>query len=138
MSSGKGWVYKIVPEEDDLGVGYSAEDMVLLANGVGTVCIWEGYWEQHSLPIVEMGWGVLPKYQGRGFATQAVRLLLQLVEQDSDRRWGTVIHAFTSLDNGPSNSLCRRCNFRCMGESAVDYDGRPLVTNHYEYDVMYS
>lgn len=142
MEQGKGWIYRIVPEEEDLkascdGLTYNLEDRATLSKGVGTVCIWEGYWEERSVPIVEMGWGVVPRYQGRGFATQAVRLLLQMVERDKERRWGTVIHAFTSLNNAPSNSLCRKCRFGLVGESIVDYDGRPLISNHYEYDVKY-
>lgn len=140
MEQGKGWIYRIVPEEEDLKalVDCNSEERVSLSRGVGTVCVWEGYWEEHSIPIVEMGWGVVPRYQGRGFATHAVRLLLQMVEQDTERRWGTVIHAFTSLNNAPSNSLCRKCSFRLVGESTVDYDGFPLISNHYEYDVKYS
>lgn len=139
MEQGKGWIYRIVPEEEDLKalVDCNPEERATFSKGVGTVCVWEGYWEEHSVPIVEMGWGVVPRYQGRGFGTQAVRLLLQMVEHDTERRWGSAIHAFTSLNNAPSNSLCRKCSFRLVGESTVDYEGCPLISNHYEYDVKY-
>jgi len=100
MEKGDGWIYKIVPEEGDLEVDCIPDDRTALAKGVGTVCIWEGYWEEHSVRIVEMGWGVVPKYQGRGFASLAVRLLLQMVERDTDQRWAlsyTPLHHWTTL-----------------------------------------
>ena len=133
METNKGWVYKIIPEEEDL-IGkctvFSKEELLL---GVGTVCIWEGFWEEHNQSIIEIGWGVAPKYQGNGFGSTAVQLILTLAKQDPSNKWGSTIHAFTKTTNIASNRLCEKCGFVFVGESDIDYSGRLLKSNHYEY-----
>lgn len=56
-SAGETWVLVIVPEDDP---GAAA----------GTVTIWPH--EEHGEPINEIGWMVLPPYQGRGMGKAAV------------------------------------------------------------------
>jgi RimJ/RimL family protein N-acetyltransferase len=55
------WWFKIVPE-----VG---------GPPAGTIGIWDSEW--HGAPIHEVGWMVLPAFQGRGIATHALELLIQ-------------------------------------------------------------
>lgn len=133
METNKGWVYKIIPEEEDL-IGkhaiFSKEELLL---GVGTVCIWEGFWEEQNQSIIEIGWGVAPKYQGNGFGSSAVQLILTLAKQDPSNKWGSTIHTFTKTTNIASNRLCEKCGFVFVGESDIDYSGRLLKSNHYEY-----
>ncbi|HXF35689.1 MAG TPA: GNAT family N-acetyltransferase [Actinomycetota bacterium] len=101
---------------------------VVLADGVpaGTVCVWESEWE--GRPASEIGWMVLPAFQGRGLATRAVRLILE--RADLEGRWGP-IHAFPGVTNAASNAICRKTGFRFVGREGVTYAGRTLRCNHW-------
>lgn len=76
----------------------------------------------------EIGWMVLPEYQGRGLAKAAVRLVLE--RERVERRWGT-LHAFTSSANVASNALCRSVPFVLLGEESCTFDGREYAVNHW-------
>ena len=74
------WWFKIVPE-----VG---------GPPAGTIGIWDSEW--HGGPIHEVGWMVLPAFQGRGIATRALELLIQRARserrahREQDQRQGEV------------------------------------------------
>lgn len=140
MASEKGWVYKIVPDEDDWGGNLPTEIVadqpsdyfqndLCWRSGVGTVCLWFG--EYKGSPVTEVGWGVVSKYQGRGFATMAVKLLLEKARQ-AEGRWGD-IHVFTSRANIPSNAVAKKAGFTWTEECEVDYDGKMMQANHYVF-----
>jgi RimJ/RimL family protein N-acetyltransferase len=78
--------------------------------------------------VSEAGWSVLPEFQGRGYASRALQMLLERARVDG--RWGA-IHAFPGVTNGPSNALCRKFGFELIGERSVDYGGRSLLCNHW-------
>jgi RimJ/RimL family protein N-acetyltransferase len=65
-----------------------------------------------------MGWGILPEYQGRGLATEAVKLAIQAARDTGQRE---AIHAFPSVGNGPSNAICRKAGFELLGSSQFEY-----------------
>jgi RimJ/RimL family protein N-acetyltransferase len=81
--------------------------------------------------ISEIGWMVLPAYQGRGLARRAVSRVLDLAAADG--RWGT-IHAFPGVTNAASNALCRSLGFTLVGTVTVDFQGRPLTCHHWRVD----
>ncbi len=95
-------------------------------HAVGTICLWSDAVDggQRS----EAGWAILHEFQGRGLATEALRLLLERAV--SDGRWGD-IHAFPGVTNGPSNAVCRKAGFANLGEEVVEYAGRLLRCNHW-------
>lgn len=128
VTSDKGWIYKVVPEEEDLPEdgSLSLQDV---SQGVGTVNIWSGSWNDQ--PVTEMGWGIATAFQGRRFGTKAVSLVLSMAVADG--RWGP-IHVFTSSTNKASIAMCNTCGFVFKGEEIVDYDGRELHTNHYVFE----
>jgi CTP:molybdopterin cytidylyltransferase MocA/RimJ/RimL family protein N-acetyltransferase len=84
--------------------------------GVGWVGYWAASWRGEE--VYEVGWAVVPEHQGRGIATRAVRQLLQLAGAQRTRRWA---HAFPSVDNAPSNALCRAVGFELLGPVDVEY-----------------
>jgi RimJ/RimL family protein N-acetyltransferase len=96
----------------------------------GSVCIWDHAWNGET--INEIGWMVLPEFQGRGLATQAVRSILRRAR--SERRWD-VIHAFPATTNVPSNAICRGAGFSMLGETDIEYAGRILHCNHWRVDI---
>jgi RimJ/RimL family protein N-acetyltransferase len=79
-------------------------------------------------PMSEIGWMVLPEFQGRGLGKLAVRTLLGLARDDG--RWG-LVHAFPATSNAPSNGICRSVGFRLAGEWDVTFAGRVLRSNHW-------
>ncbi len=78
--------------------------------------------------ITETFWLVLPAHQGRGYASAALRMLLDRAQADG--RWGP-IHAFSGVTNAPSNALCRKSGFVLVGERDIEYGGRTLRCNHW-------
>lgn len=93
---------------------------------VGTICLWSDVVDGETRS--EAGWATLREFQGRGLATEALRLLIERAREDG--RWGD-IHAFPGSTNGPSNALCRSAGFRNLGEEVVAYAGRSLRCQHW-------
>ena len=110
------WWFKIVPE-----VG---------GPPAGTIGIWDSEW--HGGPIHEVGWMVLPAFQGRGIATRALELLIQRARSEPGFER---IHAFPGVSNAPSNALCRKFGFELTGENDVHFRGRPLRVNHWKLNL---
>ncbi|GCE15339.1 GNAT family N-acetyltransferase [Tengunoibacter tsumagoiensis] len=100
--SGKGRMFKIVHETT--------------GEAVGSV----GYWDSthNGEEIYEMGWSVLPTFQGQGIAGAAVIQALVIAQYDSKYRF---LHAFPSVDNPPSNALCRKVGFTLVEECEFEY-----------------
>ncbi|CAM5290099.1 hypothetical protein SAVIM338S_00285 [Streptomyces avidinii] len=119
-AAGTDWTKMIVPDEAEPG---------LVA---GTVTLWphNAYAdaEVDAEGMSEIGWMVLPEFQGRGLAKRGVGLLLELARDDG--RWG-LIHAFPATGNAPSNGICGSLGFRYLGERDVPFAGRILRTNHW-------
>ena len=113
--AGEAWIKMIVP-------GEAAPDAV-----AGSVALWS-HDEDGGDRVTEIGWMVLPEFQGRGLAKRAVRMLLELARDDG--RWG-LVHAFPATANGPSNGICRSLGFRYAGERDVTFAGRVLRSNHW-------
>lgn len=106
------WYFKIVPDRS--------------APAVGTIGIWDR--ELDGAMIWETGWMVLPAFQGRGIASAALGLLIELAR--AEPRFDS-IHAFPAVMNVPSNALCRKHQFELLGAREFLYHGRPLHCNHW-------
>lgn len=110
------WVFKIIPEPG--------------SGPAGTVCLWECDWSGSR--IHEMGWTVLPAFQGRGLATAATRLTVERARREPRFRQ---IHAFPAVTNVASNAICRKLAFAQLEVCPLAYAGRPLVCNHWRLDL---
>jgi RimJ/RimL family protein N-acetyltransferase len=95
--------YKVVVETSGEGVG------------------WVGYWERtwRDQQIWEIGWAVIPSFQGRGIASSATA---QLIDRTRAERQHRFVHAFPMIGNAPSNAICRKLGFTILGE--IDFDAR--------------
>jgi RimJ/RimL family protein N-acetyltransferase len=82
---------------------------------------WVGYWEQtwRDRDIWEIGWAVIPGFQGHGIASSATA---QLIDRARAERRHRFVHAFPTLENAPSNAICRKLGFTLLGE--VDFPAR--------------
>lgn len=95
----------------------------------GTIGIWPT--ELDGEPAYEAGWMLLPEFQGRGIASQALALLLEKA-----RAWPAVgaVHAFPGESNPASNALCRKFGFELVGTEDGGYAGREFRINHWVLD----
>jgi RimJ/RimL family protein N-acetyltransferase len=101
--------------------------------GVGSVGYWEREW-RGSL-VYETGWSVLPAFQGRGIAKAATARLVSVLRPVRRHRY---LHAFPSIDNQPSNAICRSLGFTLL--EAIDFayppdSGNLLRCNDWRLDL---
>jgi RimJ/RimL family protein N-acetyltransferase len=114
--AGDTWVLKIDP--DDVGTA------------AGTVAVWDH--EIDGETVTEIGWMVLPQFQGRGLGSEAVRAVLDRAR--SEGRW-SVINAYPPVTNAASNAMCRSMGFTLVEERDFVWRGRPLRCNHWRLDL---
>jgi RimJ/RimL family protein N-acetyltransferase len=97
---------------------------------------WVGYWEREWLgeKVWETGWSVLPGFQGRGVASEATRKLIEIARTETTLRY---VHAYPSVDNAPSNAICRKVGFELMGDYEFEYPkGNFMRCNDWLYDLL--
>ena len=98
---------------------------------VGWTGFWESEWDGHL--VWECGWNVLPEAQGRGVATAAAALMIAEARGRRRHRW---LVAFPSVDNAPSNALCRALGLEWRGEVEVEYPkGHLMRSNDWRLDL---
>ncbi len=102
-------------------------------SAAGSVGYWETDWEGER--VWETGWFVLPEFQGHGVATQAVKLMIQVVSRLLSHR---SLVAFPSTDNGPSNAIARKLGFELVKEIDAEYppnSGKFLHNNVWRFNL---
>jgi RimJ/RimL family protein N-acetyltransferase len=83
--------------------------------------------------VYETGWAVLPEYQRRGIAALAVRAVAARAAAEGTRRH---LHAYPSVDNGPSNAVCRKAGFELLGVCDFEYPpGHQVRCNDWRLDL---
>lgn len=100
------------------------------SSAVGWVGVFESSHEGEE--IVEIGWMVLPEFQNRGIASQAVRSVLEKARRE--RKLGP-IHAFPAATNAASNKVCEKNGFANLGACDLDFAGRTLHCHHWRIDL---
>jgi RimJ/RimL family protein N-acetyltransferase len=90
----------------------------IVAGGAGAG--WVGYWprEWRGEDVFEIGWSVLPAFQGRGVASAGAAAVLALARDEHQPR---DVHAFPSVENEPSNGICLKLGFELVGEFDFEY-----------------
>jgi [ribosomal protein S5]-alanine N-acetyltransferase len=78
----------------------------------------------HYPDAVEFGYNIFAAYRGRGFATQAARMLMDMAEERAGIRRFVLSVAPT---NEPSLAIVRKLGFVKAGERIDDEDGLELV-----------
>lgn len=92
----------------------------IVVEATGEAVGWVGFWERalRDEGIYEMGWSVIPAFQGRGIAGLATAQAIEIVRSEGKHRF---LHAFPSVDNGPSNAICRKLGFTLVEKSEFEY-----------------
>jgi RimJ/RimL family protein N-acetyltransferase len=119
---------RIVHSKDDVGYFVIIPDEA--TGAIGTVGIWRLDWDGEI--VHETGWMLLPAFQGRGFASQALAMVLDRANADSRV---DAVHAFPNIENPASNEICRKFGFELLGERDGSYGGRRFRTNHWRLDM---
>ncbi len=80
------------------------------------------FWREAAPAECEMGWGVLPEFEGRGLATEAARALIEVI-RESEGIESVVAHTFPRLRG--SVRVMEKCGFVYEGpgeeEGSVRY-----------------
>ena len=98
----------------------------------GSIGYWEMEWQDQ--PIWETGWSVLPEFQGQGIATRATAIIIERVRAERKHRF---LHAFPSVDNGPSNAICRKSGFVLQGQADFEFPpGHLMRCNDWRLDLF--
>ena len=98
----------------------------------GSIGYWQKEWQGEH--IWETGWSVLPEFQRQGVATRAIA---KIVERAGGERKHRSLHAFPSVDNAPSNAMCRKAGFVLQGQFDFEYPpGHPVRCNDWCLDLF--
>lgn len=98
---------------------------------VGSVGWWDKEWRDDL--VYETGWQVIPAFQGRGIATTATLQLIEHLKANGSRRF---LHAFPSVENGPSNAICGKLGFELLEALEFEYPkGSIMRCNDWRLDL---
>jgi RimJ/RimL family protein N-acetyltransferase len=99
--------------------------------GVGSVGFWTKEWRDEQ--AYEVGWMVVPEFQGRGIAVAATAQAIELAKHDDKHRF---IHAFPNVDNAPSNAICRKLGFELLEACEFEFPkGHFMTCNDWRLDL---
>src|ERR1700749_1389553 len=84
-----------------------------------------GFWtkEWRDQLVYEVGWMVVPEFQGRGIAVAATSQEGQLARREDKHRF---MHAFPTGGNGLSNAICRKLGFELLEAREFEFPKRAL------------
>jgi RimJ/RimL family protein N-acetyltransferase len=98
----------------------------------GSIGYWQKEWQGQQ--VWETGWSVLPEFQGQGIATRAIAKILERARIEQKHR---SLHAFPSVYNAPSNTICRKAGFTLQGQVDFEYPpGHLMRCNDWRLDLF--
>lgn len=106
-------------------------ELVSTHQAAGNIGFWARPWQGET--VYEIGWNVLPGFQGTGVGTSATQAAVAAARAERKHRY---IHAFPSVDNPGSNAICRKVGFVLLGEVDFEYPpGRPMRCNDWRLEL---
>jgi RimJ/RimL family protein N-acetyltransferase len=122
--------------ERDVNYAQRRDQFKIVDEGTGEGVGWVGYWERDwdGEQIYEIGWSVLPAFQGRGIAGSAAEKAIAFARSEQKRRF---VHAFPVVENGASNGVCRKLGFTLLGPRDFEHPpGRFIRCNDWRLDLF--
>jgi RimJ/RimL family protein N-acetyltransferase len=102
------------------------------SEGVGSIGYWKRIWRDQA--VYEMGWLVLPAFQRQGIATKAGMAAIAHARREPRYRF---MHAFPSIANAASNSICRKLGFTLIEDCRFEYPlGRLMNVHDWRLDLF--
>ena len=99
--------------------------------GVGSVGFWTKEWRDNQ--VYEVGWMVVPEFQGRGVAAAATARAIDVARADDKHRF---MHAFPNVENEPSNAICRKLGFELLEACEFEFPkGHFMMCNDWRLDL---
>lgn len=95
-----------------------------------------GFWEHSddNGTVWESGWAVLPEQQGKGVASAAIQALIPMASAANAHR---SLHAYPSVENTASNTLCQKVGFTLIGRRQFEYPkGQWMTCNDWSLDLV--
>ena len=100
-------------------------------SGAGSVGYWSKDW--NDAQVYEIGWMVVPEFQGRGIAVAATAQAIELARGDGLHRF---MHAFPNVGNAASNAICRKLGFELLGDREFEFPkGHFMICNDWRLDL---
>ena len=90
---------------------------------VGSVGFWAKEWRVEQ--VCEVGWMVVPEFQGRGIAIAATAEAIELAKDENSYRH---MHAFPNVENTPSNAICRKLGFELLEACEFEFPKEHFMT----------
>lgn len=119
----------------DLNGSDKGQMFVIVSNTVepcGSVGYWEKEWQEQT--VYEIGWSVLPAFQGLNIATRATLALIDLLRPIAQHRY---LHAFPMTTNAASNAICKKAGFTFIEALNFEYPkGNPIICNDWRFDLQ--
>jgi RimJ/RimL family protein N-acetyltransferase len=98
---------------------------------VGSVGFWTKEWRDEQ--VYEVGWAVLPDFQGRGIAVAATAQAIELAKKNDKHGF---MHAFPNIDNAPSNAICGKLGFELVEACEFEFPkGQFMTCNDWRLDL---
>ena len=72
--------------------------------------------QRDALDFVDIGYGFLPKFRGKGYATEATKLIIEYVRKKFQQE---KVFAFTVPENTASQRLLKNLNFTYVGLQTI-------------------
>jgi RimJ/RimL family protein N-acetyltransferase len=99
--------------------------------GVGSVGYWMKEWREQR--VYEVGWMVVPEFQGRGIAVAATARAIEIAKREDEYRF---MHAFPNVANGASNAICRKLGFELLEPCEFEFPkGHFMTCNDWRLDL---
>lgn len=86
--------------------------------------------QREKLDYIDIGYGFLPKGRGKGYATEATKLIMGYVREKFNQK---KIYAFTVPENSASQKLLKNLNFKYVGRKVIFDDEEDAV---YEFEFI--
>jgi len=100
--------------------------------GVGSIGYWKKEWRDEE--VYEIGWMVVPEFQGRGIAAAATAQAIARARHEARHRF---MHAFPNVENAASNAICRKLGFELLGAREFEFPkGNFMTCNDWRLDLQ--